>query len=155
MFPWNSLFSSQKNSNQKDFLNNMQQSDVQSFIEKVFSQVIPENMQGMTNQTDSSFQKENKNSKHPLHADVFETHSYVFIRIPIQDNAWLKKMKLYHSSSQSIIEGIPESSDRHVITLPALVKKKGAAAQFKDATLEIRLPKSFNSQYSEIDVSEF
>ncbi|MFJ7745837.1 Hsp20/alpha crystallin family protein [Peribacillus sp. NPDC097295] len=155
MFPWNSLFSFQKNPNQKDFLKNMQQSDVQSFIEKVFTQVLPENMQGMTNQKDGSFQKENKKSDHPLHAEVFETHSYVFIRIPVKDEAWLKQMKLYHTSNQSIVEGIPEATDRHVITLPALVKKKGAAAQYKDGTLEIRLPKSFNSQYSEIDVSEF
>lgn len=155
MFPWNSLFSFQKNPNQKDFLKNMQQSDVQSFIEKVFTQVLPENMQGMTNQKDGSFQKENKKTDHPLQAEVFETHSYVFIRIPVKDEAWLKHMKLYHTSNQSIVEGIPEALDRHVITLPALVKKKGAAAQYKDGTLEIRLPKSFNPQYSEIDVSEF
>ncbi|MFJ7678300.1 Hsp20/alpha crystallin family protein [Peribacillus sp. NPDC097264] len=155
MFPWNSLFSFQKNSNQKDFLKNMQQSDVQTFIEKVFTQVIPENMQGMTNQANNPFQKDNKPSEHPLHSEVFETHSFVFIRIPIEDEAWLKQMKLKHTSNQSIVEGIPEASDRHVITLPALVKKKGAAAQYKDGTLEIRLPKSFNSQYSEIDVSEF
>ncbi|MGE7603737.1 Hsp20/alpha crystallin family protein [Peribacillus sp. NPDC097675] len=133
----------------------MQQSDVQSFIEKVFTQVLPENMQGMTNQKDGSFHKENKNSDLPLQAEVFETHSYVFIRIPVKDEVWLKQMKLYHTSNQSIVEGIPEAPDRHVITLPALVKKKGAAAQYKDGTLEIRLPKSFNSQYSEIDVSEF
>ena len=67
MFPWNSLFSFQKNSNQKDFLKNMQQSDVQTFIEKVFTQVIPENMQGMTNQANNPFQKDNKPSEHPLH----------------------------------------------------------------------------------------
>lgn len=132
----------------------MQQSDVQSFIEKVFSQVIPENMQGMMNQNDGSSQKVNAKSEHPLHADVFETHLYVFVRIPIEDESWLKKMKLYHTSNQSIIEGIPEESDRHVITLPALVKKKGASAQYKESTLEIRLQKSFNTQYSEIDVSD-
>ncbi|MDM5222483.1 Hsp20/alpha crystallin family protein [Peribacillus sp. NJ11] len=154
MFPWNSLFSFKNNPNQKDFMKNMQQSDVQSFIEKVFSQVIPENMEGMMNQNDGSSQKVNAKSEHPLHADVFETHLYVFVRIPIEDESWLKKMKLYHTSNQSIIEGIPEESDRHVITLPALVKKKGASAQYKESTLEIRLQKSFNTQYSEIDVSD-
>ena len=154
MFPWNSLFSFKNNTNQKEFMKNMQQSDVQSFIEKVFSQVIPDNMQGMMNQNDGGSQKVNARSEHPLHAEVFETHLYVFVRIPIQDESWLKKMKLYHTSNQSIIEGIPEESDRHVITLPALVKKKGASAQYKESTLEIRLQKSFNTQYSEIDVSE-
>ncbi|WP_258831204.1 Hsp20/alpha crystallin family protein [Peribacillus frigoritolerans] len=154
MFPWNSLFSFKNNPNQKEFMKNMQQSDVQSFIEKVFSQVIPDNMQGMMNQNDGGSQKVNTRSEHPLHAEVFETHLYVFVRIPIQDESWLKKMKLYHTSNQSIIEGIPEESDRHVITLPALVKKKGASAQYKESTLEIRLQKSFNTQYSEIDVSE-
>ncbi|MGY3314079.1 hypothetical protein ACV242_002575 [Peribacillus simplex] len=154
MFPWNSLFSLKNNMNQKDFMKNMQQSDVQSFIEKVFSQVIPDNMQGMMNHSEGGAQKENAKSEHPLHADVFETHLNVFVRIPIEDESWLKKMKLYHTSNQSIIEGIPEESDRHVITLPALVKKKGASAQYKESTLEIRLQKSFNTQYSEIDVSE-
>ncbi|MBL3644918.1 Hsp20/alpha crystallin family protein [Bacillus sp. RHFB] len=154
MFPWNSLFSFKNNPNQKEFMKNMQQSDVQSFIEKVFSQVIPDNMQGMMNQNDGGSQKVNARSEHPLHAEVFETHLYVFVRIPIQDESWLKKMKLYHTSNQSIIEGIPEESNRHVITLPASVKKKGASAQYKESTLEIRLQKSFNTQYSEIDVSE-
>ncbi|MFF2459446.1 Hsp20/alpha crystallin family protein [Peribacillus simplex] len=140
-------------------MKNMQQSDVQSFIEKVFSQVIPDNMQGMMNQNDGSSQvnggsQVNARSELPLHAEVFETHLYVFVRIPIEDESWLKKMKLYHTSNQSIIEGVPEESDRHVITLPALVKKKGASAQYKESTLEIRLQKSFNTQYSEIDVSE-
>ncbi|MGE7766145.1 Hsp20/alpha crystallin family protein [Peribacillus sp. NPDC096540] len=154
MFPWNSLFSLKNNSNQKDFMKNMQQNDVQSLIEKVFSQVIPDNMQGMMQQNDTSSKKENTRTEHPLHAEVFETHLFVFVRIPIEDEAWLKKMKLYHTSNQSIIEGIPEASDRHIITLPALVKKKGASAQFKESTLEIRLQKSYNTQYSEIDVSE-
>ncbi|MET1179354.1 Hsp20/alpha crystallin family protein [Peribacillus simplex] len=154
MFPWNSLFSFKNNSNQNEFMKNMQQSDVQSFIEKVFSQVIPDNMQGMMNQKNDGGSQVNARSELPLHAEVFDTHLYVFVRIPIEDESWLKKMKLYHTSNQSIIEGIPEESDRHVITLPALVKKKGASAQYKESTLEIRLQKSFNTQYSEIDVSE-
>ncbi|MCK1991103.1 Hsp20/alpha crystallin family protein [Peribacillus muralis] len=154
MFPWNSLFSFKNNPNQKDFMKNMQQSDVQSFMEKMFYQVIPDNMQGMMNNNDFGSKKEAARTEHPMHADVFETHLYVFVRIPIVDESWLKKMKLYHTSNQSIIEGIPEASDRHVITLPALVKKKGASAQFKESTLEIRLQKSFNTQYSEIDVSD-
>ena len=43
MFPWNTLFSANKN--QTNFLKNFQNNDVQSIIDKVFSEVMPENLQ--------------------------------------------------------------------------------------------------------------
>ena len=134
-------------------MKNMEQNDVQSFIEKVFSQVAPENFSTATSNTQSGV-KTNGNTSFPLNAQVIDTHSYIFVRIPIDDEVLLKQMKLYHTSTQSIIEGIPESGDRNVIQLPGPVKKKGASAHYKDSTLEITLPKSFHSQYSEIDIPD-
>jgi len=162
MFPWNMLFSKNK---QTDFTNKMNPNDVQSFINQLFSQVIPENMQQMMNQKQAdgfpSFQgmeqaaKEQQQQKpsNSLQATVFETHTDVYVRIPIKDPSSVKQMKIYHTSNQSIVEGIPEPGDRHVITLPATVKKKGASAHYKDETLEIKLQKNNDLQYSEIDVS--
>ena len=46
MFPWNTLFSANKNQN--NFLKNFQNNDVQSFIDQVFSEVMPEKAQETT-----------------------------------------------------------------------------------------------------------
>lgn len=148
MFPWNTLFSSHKN--QTDFLKNFQHNDVQSFIEKIFAEVMPENLHESMNQK-APF---SKNETYPLKAQVLETHTFIYIRIPIENEDWLKIMKIFHTSNQSIIHDIPNKHDKHIITLPALVRKKGATVQYRDHILEIRLQKQTDMQFSEIDVSE-
>jgi HSP20 family molecular chaperone IbpA len=152
MFPWNTLFSSHKNQN--SFLKNLQQNDVQSFIEKVFEEAMPKNIQETMNQTAPVQGQFQQAQAHPLNAAVLETHSFIYIRIPIEDENWLKKMKILHTSNQSIIRGIPNEDDKHVIPLPALVRKKGTTVQYKDDVLEIRLLKQSEMHYSEIDISE-
>lgn len=151
MFPWNTLFTANKS--QQKFLKNIQNNDVQSFIDKIFSEVIPEKVQDTMNQG-STHQERSQKSSSPLNAQVFETHDYIFIRIPIEDENWLKKMKILHTSNQSMIHGIPNENDQHVISLPALVRKKGTSAQYKNKVLEIRLQKLTDIPYSEIDISE-
>ena len=152
MFPWNTLFSGNKNQN--NFLKNFQNNDVQSFIDQVFSEVMPEKAQETTMNQETSNQKFQKSVQHPLNAKVFETHSYIYIRIPIDDEDWLKQMKIFHTSNQSMIHGVPNDEDEHIISLPALVRKKGTTVQFKDHVLEIRLQKQVDIPYSEIDISE-
>ncbi|MDQ0217926.1 Hsp20/alpha crystallin family protein [Peribacillus cavernae] len=160
MFPWNMLFPFQKNDSNN--IKNMQPDEIQSFIDQLFSQVIPGNMQQMMEQHQSGapFQSAqqnvqgNKANQYPLNAEIFETHSEVYVRIPIQSPEMVKQAKIYHTSNQSIIEGIPAPEDKHVFTLPAIVKKKGASARYKEKTLEIKLLKNFDFQYSQIDVSE-
>jgi HSP20 family molecular chaperone IbpA len=53
-----------------------------------------------------------------------------------------------------MVENISERDDKHSITLPAMVKKKGSSAKFRDGILEIKLIKSHDIQYSQIDVTE-
>lgn len=151
MFPWNTLFSSNKNQN--NFLKNFQNNDVQAFIDKVFSEVMPDKVQETMNPetSDKSFQP---SGLQPLNAKVFETHSFIYIRIPIEEENWLKKMKILQTSNQSLIQGIPNNEDQHVISLPALVRKKGTTVQYKNDILEIRLQKQADIPYSEIDISE-
>ncbi|MEH6944150.1 Hsp20/alpha crystallin family protein, partial [Bacillus sp. JJ722] len=88
-----------------------------------------------------------------IDVSIFETHSEVYVRIPIQDRSAMQNMKIYHTSNTSIVEGYPTEEDRHVFTLPSIVKKKGATAQYRDGTLEIRLAKATDLQYSEINVT--
>lgn len=149
MFPWNTLFSSNKN--QQNFMKNFQNNDVQSFINKVFSEAMPENMQETINQGTSS---QVRSQQQPLNSQVFETHGYIYIRIPIEEENWLRKMRILHTSNQTMIHGIPNDDDQHVISLPALVRKKGTTAQYKDNILEIRHQKVTDIPYSEIDISE-
>ncbi|MEH6945976.1 Hsp20/alpha crystallin family protein [Bacillus sp. JJ634] len=153
MFPFSSLFSSSKNQN--GFLKNLQQNDVQSFIEKVFTEVMPNNMQDVMNQgAVKAKESGTRTAENPLQANVLETHSFIYIRIPIQDESWLKQMKIYHTSNQSMIHDIPNEGDKHNIPLPALVRKKGTSVQYKDNILEIRFQKHSDLNYSEIDISE-
>lgn len=151
MFPWNSLFNGNKD--QQEFFKNIGQSDVQTLVDKFFTQVLPENAHEQLNKQRDA--KETSSETSDLSETVFETHSHIYIRIPIPEEEWLKKMKIFHTSNQSIIQGIPNDEDKHVIPLPSLVRKKGAFAQYKDNILEIRLQKHTDMQFSEIDVSEF
>ena len=108
-----------------------------------------------------SFQTaENETSSHSpvqkesgIQYSVYETHDFVFVRIVIEQEEWLQQLKLYHTSNLLIIENIPEPGKKHTITLPALVKKKGSSAQYKEETLEIKILKNIDMQFSEIDIS--
>jgi HSP20 family molecular chaperone IbpA len=66
----------------------------------------------------------------------------------------LTRLKLSHTSHLLLLENIPELGDKHSIPLPSLVKKKGSTAHYKDETLEVKIPKNIDTQYSEINVTE-
>ena len=89
-----------------------------------------------------------------LNSTAFETHDFVFVRIPIKKEEWIKQLQIYHTSNQLIVEHIPDHEDKHTVTLPAIVKKKGAVANYKDGMLEVRIPKNVDMQFSQIDVTE-
>lgn len=89
-----------------------------------------------------------------LKYSVYETHDYIFVRIQIEQEEWLQQIKLYHTSHLLIIENIPKTGDKHSIPLPALVKKKGTSATYKEQTLEVKIPKNIDMQFSEIDIIE-
>jgi HSP20 family molecular chaperone IbpA len=156
MFPWN-LFPFNKEV--KNMMQHMKPDEIENYIKDMMSKMLPQNMQGMVNPSDFlyNFRSDGAHaSTNPdqLQSSVFETHDHVYVRIPIKEEEWLKKIRLYHTSNQMMIEHIPNSDDKHTITLPALVKKKGAAANYKDGMLEIKFPKSIDMQFSEIDISE-
>ena len=106
---------------------------------------MPENLQEKMDQGTSNQERSPHSGQYPLNAQVFETHAFIYIRIPIEEEDWLKKMKIFHTSNQSMIHGVPNNDDQHVISLPTLVRKKGTTVQYKDNVLEIRLQKQTKS----------
>lgn len=156
MFPWN-IFPFNKDL--KDSLQKMKPEEIDKYVQDIIGKVFPANMRGMMNPMDILNGFQTSPSQQPassgnLNSSAFETHDYVFVRIPIKDEDWLKKLRLYHTSNQLILEHIPEHDDKHTITLPAIVKKKGAAANYKDGILEVKIPKNIDMQFSQIDVTE-
>jgi hypothetical protein len=155
---WNQL---PFNEELKKKFNNMNPNDIDKYVQNMITNMFPKQMDSMLNPQEwlkgvHSFTNEHPSSanEQSLNAAIFETHDYVFIRIPIKEDLWLRNMKIYHTSHEAIIEHIPTPDDKHTLKLPAAVRKKGAVAHFKDETLEIRIPRSIQTQISEIDIHE-
>lgn len=157
MFPWN-IFPFNKD--MKNMMQQMKPEEIDNYVQNMLGKMLPGNMNGMMNPQEmfSGFQssplQQQQHSSGELNSSSFETHDYVFVRIPIKNEEWIKQMRLYHTSNQLIIEHIPEMGDKNTITLPAIVRKKGSSANYKDGTLEVRIPKNIDMQFSEIDVTE-
>lgn len=159
MFPWN-LFPFNKG--MKENLQNLKPEEIDKYVQGMMEKMMPANMRGgMMNPMDlmNNFQTPLNDTQpqapsNAINSTTFETHDFVYVRIPIKNESWMKNLRIYHTSNQLIVEHIPEYDDKHTITLPAIVKKKGAAANFKDGILEVRIPKNIDMQYSQIDVTE-
>lgn len=152
MFPWSRL---PFNKDMKKMMEQVKPDEINQYIQNMMGQMLPDQIQKMM-QTNSftDIVKPNPQASPTIPSSVFETHDNVYVRLQIKDEEWLKKIRLYHTSNQMIIEHIPNFEDKHTITLPALVRKKGTIAQLKDGILEIKIPKNIDMQYSEIDITE-
>lgn len=153
MFPWNFF---PFNKQMKDNLQNMKPEEIEQFIQGIMGKVVPSHLDGMMNTRDFSHNSQTPppQQSNTIDAAAFETHDCIFVRIPIKREEWLNQLRVYHTANQLMIEHIPKEEDKHTITLPAIVKKKGASAKCKDGVLEVRLIKSFDTQFSQIDISE-
>src|SRR4051812_10088255 len=154
MFPWN-LFPFNKD--MKNKLQHINPDEIDQFIKGIMGNVMSSQSGGGTmNSQDmvNPYRTQPTQQTNTLNSTAFETHDSVFVRIPIKDEAMLKKLQIYHTPNQLMIEHIPEKDQKHSITLPAMVKKKGSSAKYKDGILEIKLIKSYDIQYSQIDVTE-
>lgn len=135
--------------------------DIEGYVQDMMSKMFPQHMEDVVNNQNplNHFNEKNKkghgkDKKSAIQTSVFETHEYVFVMVTIENEEWLKAMKVYHTSNQLILEHIPELNNKQTITLPAIVKKKGSTAHYKDGMLEVRIPKNIDMQFSEIDVTE-
>jgi HSP20 family molecular chaperone IbpA len=137
----------------------MKPEEINQYVQDMMGKMFGAHSSGMFNPQDlmkhaQSTQNPNPQKESSLITSVFETHDYVFVRITINNEEWLKQLRIYHTSNTMIIEHIPELTDKHTLILPAIVKKKGASARFKDGMLEVRVPKNTDMQFSEIEVTE-
>ena len=158
MFPWN-LFPFNKDSKNK--MDQMKPQDIQKYVQEMMDKMMPDSLQNMNPESmmqnfakTRNFQNDNITKSEKFNYLVFETHHHVYVRIPLIDPLWLEKVKIFYTSNQLIIQHIPNMEDKHTIALPAIVKRKGSAAVYKDGILEIRIYKNSDIQYSEIDVTE-
>ncbi|WML60090.1 Hsp20/alpha crystallin family protein [Neobacillus sp. PS2-9] len=156
MFPWN-IFPFNKD--MKDKMQKMKPEEIDNYVQDLLGKIMPSNMRGGMNPQDffSGFQSpvsHQQSATGGLNSTAFETHDFVFVRIPIKHDEWIKNLRIYHTTNQLIVEHIPQHDDKHVITLPAIVRKKGATANYKDNMLEVKIPKNIDMQYSQIDVTE-
>ncbi|EKN65594.1 spore coat protein [Neobacillus bataviensis LMG 21833] len=156
MFPWNMF---PFNKDMKDSMQKMKPEEINNYVQDIIGKVMPGNMRGMMNPQEmfSGFQTSGSQTQPAtgvLNSTAFETHDFVFVRIPINNEEWIRQMRIYHTSNQLIVEHIPKQEDKNIITLPAIVKKKGATANFKDGMLEVKIPKNVDMQFSQIDVTE-
>jgi HSP20 family molecular chaperone IbpA len=152
MFPWN-LFPF--NENMKKMINQIKPDQIDKYTQEMIEKMIPKNMEGMMNPENmfkGVFPGSLSHSNSIQHT-VYDTHEHVFVRIGIKNEEWLNMMKVHYTANQLVIEHIPDFDDKHTLTLPAIVKKKGVTANYKDGTLEFMFPKSTDMQFCEIDIS--
>jgi HSP20 family molecular chaperone IbpA len=167
MFPWNSFFPFNKN--MKDMMKNMNPQEVDQYVKGVMKQMFPQDWQNVQQPADlmknMSSMAQNESGRDTreetstqrsanIPVNIFESLENIYIQIKLSDEDLVRSIKVFHTSNQAIIENIPSEGERQVITLPSLVKKKGSSAQYKDGILEIKIPKSIDLQYTEIDVAE-
>lgn len=134
----------------------MKPDEIDQFIKGILGNVMPAQSGSTINSQDfvNQYRPQPSQQANSLNSTAFETHDSVFVRIPIKDESLLKDLRIYHTANQLMVENIPERDLKHTITLPAMVKKKGSTAKFKEGVLEIKLIKSYDIQYSQIDVTE-
>jgi HSP20 family molecular chaperone IbpA len=161
MFPWNLFpFNKDMQSKLKQMNPNEINQYVQNMMDKMFSSSFPHKMNGQEMMKDFDLfhnayqQPSTTENTQNLKYSIFETHENIFVRIEIETEEWLKELRLYHTSTQLIIEHIPSIGDKNTIPLPSLVKKKGTTAHFKEGILEVRIVKNIDMQFSEVDITE-
>lgn len=143
----------------KDKMTKMKPEEINNYVQDIMGKIMPVNKQGGLNPQEmfQSFHPSvapQDSTREILNSTAFETHDFVYVRIPIKKEEWIKQLRIYYTSNQLIVEHIPLLEDKHTITLPAIVKKKGATATFKDSMLEVKIPKNVDLQFSQIDVTE-
>ncbi|MFZ2464729.1 MAG: Hsp20/alpha crystallin family protein [Caldibacillus thermoamylovorans] len=157
MWPWGFFGSNKANFDPFQYLS---EGEFQQMLDQWMKQAFPDFIQSMMNDG-TTFHHKNKDEENEnretstVKETLFETHDDIFIRIPIQDEKQIDRLKIYYSLNKCVIDGLNEDSSPHTIILPATVKKKGAKAIYRDQILEIRIPKSIEWQMSEIDVDKF
>ncbi|MGG3892242.1 Hsp20/alpha crystallin family protein [Metabacillus fastidiosus] len=156
MLPFNFL-DPFKGSFEKWINNNNYGGEIQNYVQEMISKSITSSMKSNELKESMSIfeekeRKQERKQESSLNISTFETLDHVYVKIFIKDRNQLSDLKIFHTTNQFIVEGIPSSDDRHVIALPSIVKMKGASSEYRDDYLQIRMMKKIDLQYTEIDV---
>jgi len=148
MFPWN-LFGSEKGDfDPFKYLNDTQ---FKQTLDQLTNPMFPEFMKYALSE-DTSNRKKKKEKKLSYNESVYETHEFIYIRIPINDPELIRNIKIYYTLNKCMIDGLEKQNSPYTIVLPSTVRKKGGSAIYRDSVLEIRLPKHPDWQFSELNI---
>lgn len=155
MFPFQ-IFSPFKGGIQKWLEQNSYGGEIDKYVQDILSKSIsPSNQNDQLTETFAVFEQEERKKENvpsSLGISAFETHDHVYVRIFIGDESHLSNLKIFHTSNQLIIEGLPSFDHKHVVTLPCIVKMKGSTSEYRDDFLQIKMVKKTDLQFTEIDV---
>lgn len=151
MFPWGEF---PFNEDLKKMAKEMNPADIQAYVNKMLHDHVPGQRDQKVHQEKEAGSRVEQGADNQIDAKVFETFDHVYVRIPLQDEGHHRKLKFYHTSNQAIIDNYFGNGERQTITLPCLVKRKGASAIAKENILEVKIPRSIDMQFSEVDIGE-
>ncbi len=130
--------------------------EIDKYVQDILSKSIsPSNSNNHLTETFAVFEQEERkqeNANSSLHVSTFETHDHIYVRVLIEDESHLSNLKIFHTSNQLIIEGLPSLDHKHVVTLPSIVKMKGTTSEYRNGFLQIKMVKKTDLQFTEIDV---
>lgn len=141
---------------QKWLTQNSYGGDINKYVQEMITQSMSQASEnshvteamGIFNQEEGKREQTN----HSLNISTFETHDHVYVRVHIEDESQLSTVKIFHTSNQLMIEGLPFLDEKHVVTLPSIVKMKGSTSEYRDNFLQIKMVKKIDLQFTEIDV---
>jgi len=135
--------------NMQQWMKHLQENSIEDYIQDILSKSIPSTYQNFNPLKGNFWEGENKSDS--INESVFETHDDVYIIIPIPNSMMHNQLKVYHTSNLAIVEGIPTSESRNIITLPSLVQQRGGTASIKNNILQIKLLKNVDTQFTELN----
>jgi len=147
MFPWGSF---PFGKNMASGLQDMKPEAIEKYVRDAMEAYFPGQSLNPF-QTAEKYGEETSQEAGQPEAAIFNTHDFVYVRMEIPEER-MDNIRLYHTSSQLIIENLLEEGKKKVYSLPSVVKKKGASASIRDGILEIRLLRAIDVQLSEISL---
>ncbi|CEG27521.1 Hsp20/alpha crystallin family protein [Bacillus sp. B-jedd] len=147
MFPWGSFpFGKNMASNLQD----MKPEAIEKYVRDAMEAYFPGQSLNPFQSAETNGQESSQEAGQS-EAAIFNTHDFVFVRVEVPEER-MDHIRLFHTSSQLIIEDFPEQGKKKVYSLPSVVKRKGASASIRDGILEIRLLRAIDVQLSEISL---
>ncbi|OCA90816.1 hypothetical protein A8F94_02775 [Bacillus sp. FJAT-27225] len=145
MFPWGGFPFS------KDMMKNMKPEMIEQYVMDAIKNYMPQGGETGTIFSNNQSESPEQSSRRNIQVNIFETHEFVFARFPVKPE-WLDEMRIFHTSTELIIENIPEAGNSESFTLPVPVRKKGVTAAAVDGILEIKFLRSLHTHLSEIQI---